>query len=176
MVSMVFSRMPPVAPFQPAWAAPMTPACRSREEYRAAIGREYAQGKAWNIRDDSIGLGALAVPRLAHDQHVARMRLVRRCDEFSARAKVSRHQRAIGQNRVAVVRRAEAGIEARVKAGGHSALAGKEAVRHSATRHPGLRQVTGSSAVIVVHSEYAALHGRESASAKTACQSPQGGV
>jgi hypothetical protein len=57
MASMVFSSTPVSAPFQPAWAAPMTRLSGIGKQDRAAIGGQHAKRDARGARHQRIASG-----------------------------------------------------------------------------------------------------------------------
>ena len=57
----VASITPAKAPFQPAWAAPITPASAVGEQDRRAVGGEDAEGEAGPVGDHGVGMGPRVV-------------------------------------------------------------------------------------------------------------------
>ena len=96
IAAIVASSTPVSAPFQPACAAPITPALRVGEQDRAAVGGGDADREARHARDDRVGARRiLARPWLLGDDHVGRMDLVAG-DEMRRRdAERGRHAGAV---------------------------------------------------------------------------------
>ena len=121
MAAIVFSSTPVKAPFQPAWAAPMTRASASANSTGPQSADEAPMARPGRSVTMRVGLRPVALERLAHDDDVGRMDLVGGQEPVRRDAHPVGDASAVLGNRGRVVGRADAGVEAAVDAFGDAA-------------------------------------------------------
>ena len=135
IAAIVASSTPVAAPRQPAWAAPMTPACCVGEQHRAAIGGGHPDGEAGRPGHDGVGARTLLrAPRPLDRHDVGRMDLIGGEEAIRPHPERRRHAGAVLGDLGGRVVGARAAVEARIDAVGHAAVAREEGVADAGER------------------------------------------